>query len=101
MPKVKIQPEQDFIQKITEQAMSFNPVSQVDKEEITRKIDEITKRKCVNLTEEQFIIFMNLQNQIKEETLEQWCQENLQFQTGFSPDYEFDETTDFLTERKG
>ena len=101
MPKVKIQPEQDFIQKITEQATSFNPVSQADKEEITRKIDEITKRKCVNLTEEQFIIFMNLQNQIKEETLEQWCQENLQFQTGFSPDYEFDETTDFLTERKG
>ena len=86
----------DVIEQIVNRAGDFHPVSAADKKEIARKIEDITKKHCVNMTEEQYVVFLNLEDAVSKEDLEAWCKENLKLQNSFTPGYEFDSETDFL-----
>jgi len=86
----------DVIEQIVSRAGDFHPVSAADKVEIARKIEDITKKRCVNMTEEQYVVFLNIKDAVSKEDLEAWCKENLKLQNSFTPGYEFDSETDFL-----
>ena len=85
----------DVVEQILSRAGDFHPVSIADKAEIARKIEEITQKRCVNMTEEQYVVFLNLKDAVSDADLEAWCRENLKLQSSFTPGYEFEETTDF------
>ena len=71
----------------------YHNVNAADKKMIAEKLEMISGRKFCNISENQFKVLLNIPD---DESKTQWAFENLQVEGGYSPNYEFDDETDFI-----
>lgn len=96
-PKV-IKDKRDIINNVPDRSAvaQFGNVNEADKKIIARKVEEITGRKLCNMDEDDFKQALNIDGEDADEQLVQWMYANGKIDGGYSPNYEFDDSNDFL-----
>lgn len=93
---IQTEKKENFIIPSEEAVKQFMPLNDSDKKDIERKLEDITGKKYINISEIQFKQLANLSPDATTEQIMEWCAEHLQIGSGFSPDYEFSAEEDFI-----